>query len=245
VPALGTPLHAQRRFEFRLGPALQWTVVGYVDLDTIREQRVFIDEHGSELAIQDAGEAEPTVELDWLDAPSDLRPAMKVKKGDSEEQAVAYQNPVVVPVARLAGEIIERQVVGITDYKAKNDAIYPYKADRESQPTLYLAHKALVIGDPAFDFTYAQLLKPKEGKRKELAAKIVRTTRTRRQLEAFFARIAMVAVQINALYQSQGPDRPWGFAAPGTWLCEPSESGRKGKWCPYWASCPAGIGLKA
>jgi hypothetical protein len=44
IPRLGTAVAAQRKFEIRLAPALQWTVVGYVDLDTRRTKDVYLDE---------------------------------------------------------------------------------------------------------------------------------------------------------------------------------------------------------
>ncbi len=246
VPQLGEPLYTQRRFEFRLAPEpeLEWTVVGYVHLDTIREQSVFLDEDGDERAVQDPGAPEPTVEVPWDQAPEDLRPAMK-KSSDthSDEEAIAYQDPVAVPASRLRGEIVRRRVIAINDYKAKNDPIYQYKADREAQPTLYLAEKAIIQHDPAHDFTFAQVLKPKAGKRQRVSEKVIRTRRTRHQLESFLARIAIVATQINALHESLGPERPWGFAAPGTWKCEPNAAGTEGKYCPHWSTCPAGAGL--
>jgi len=244
VPQLGEPLYAQRRFEFRLAPGLEWTVVGYVDLDTIREQKLFLDEHGTVRAVQDPGTREPSVEVPWDRAPKDLRPALqKSSETHSEQEAIAYQDPVDVPASLLRGEIVRRQVVAINDYKAKNDPIHFYKAARDPQPTLYLAEKALIQHDPAYDFTFAQVLKPKAGKRQHVSEKVVRTRRTQHQLEGFFARIAMVATQINALHETLGPERPWGFAAPGTWKCEPNSAGTEGKYCAHWSTCPAGAGL--
>src|SRR5262249_29116278 len=37
VPRLGEPVGVQRRLEFTLAPGLQWTVLCYLDLETIRE----------------------------------------------------------------------------------------------------------------------------------------------------------------------------------------------------------------
>jgi hypothetical protein len=245
VPQLGVPLHAQRRFEFRLAPGLEWTVLGFVDLDTIREQRVFLTDDGRELAVHEPGCGEPTVKVSWTQTPKDLRPALKRKnKRDSDEQAALYQPQVAIPASRLAGEIVPRQVIGVVDYKAKNAAIYEYGADREPQPTLYLCERACVRGDPVWDFTYAQILKPKEGKRQAVSATVVRTRRTPQQLKAFLARIADVAARIDTLYQARGPHEPWGFAPFGTWKCEPNADGSDGKYCRHWRTCPGGIGLK-
>jgi hypothetical protein len=38
VPHLGEPIAVQRRLEFTLAPGLEWTVLGYLDLETLKEQ---------------------------------------------------------------------------------------------------------------------------------------------------------------------------------------------------------------
>ena len=275
VPRLGRPLHCQRRFEFRLAPNLRWSVIGYVDLDTIREQRVFITETGEQYAIQDAGEAEPTVELPYLETPVEQRTPVKrgrqtlapdeaielhqrqwdtyraeldawTTAGDPEAPAPKEPAPlpaVATPISQLAASSEEREVIGITDYKLKNNPIYQHKADRDPQATLYLAEKALIARNPVFDFSFAQVAKPAEGKRQNIASAVVRTRRNESQMWGVLARIAAVAAHITALYETLGPDRPWGFAEPGSWKCEPNAMGTAGRYCPHWRSCPMGAGL--
>lgn len=243
VPQLGTPLATQRRFEFRLAAGLEWTVLGFVDLDTVREQRVFMREDGSELAVWEPGLKEPLVKVPWSQAPPDLRPELTIRRGESEEQAAARQDAVRVRASRLAGEIVTREVVGIADYKAKRRAIYKHEAKGKSQPTLYLAERAVIRRQPVWDFTYAQVLKPADGLRVRVSGTVVRTQRSMTDLEAHFAYVAGVASTIDALYRTRGPDRPWGFAAPGSWRCEPNAERTAGKYCPHWATCPRGIGV--
>jgi hypothetical protein len=38
VPHLGDPVDVQRRLEFTLHPSLEWSVVGYLDLETLKER---------------------------------------------------------------------------------------------------------------------------------------------------------------------------------------------------------------
>src|SRR5947209_9187843 len=40
VPHLGEPVDVQRRLEFTLAPGLEWTVLCYLDLETVKEQPV-------------------------------------------------------------------------------------------------------------------------------------------------------------------------------------------------------------
>jgi hypothetical protein len=241
---LGKPLAVQRQFEFRLAPGIQWTVTGRVDLDTARRVREFINDAGEVVAVAELADPRPKLKVLWRYAPDDLRsPLRKASEQDTDAEAAVYQPPVDVPLARVPGSAVEREVVGVTDNKAKNGPIYEYQADQESQPSLYCLERDLIGRIRVYDFTYAQLLKPKEGKRKQVSAKIVRTRRSRDQHQGFLALIAMVAAQINGAYTLWGPDRPWGFAAPGSWKCRVNSKGTDGLYCPHWRTCPRGIGL--
>lgn len=77
IPRLGEATDTQRAFELRLAPQLQWTIKGYVDLDTVRTQRAFVDSDGAVYALQDTGEPVPTVTMAYADAPRDLREPVK------------------------------------------------------------------------------------------------------------------------------------------------------------------------
>jgi hypothetical protein len=122
----------------------------------------------------------------------------------------------------------------IIDYKVKGTPITQEKADHDPQAGLYLAGRWLE-GQPARDFTFAQIAKPGK-RRRQMAASLVTTSRTPGQLRAMLARIAQAAGQIDACYERFGPDQPWGFADPTGWKC--SE-----RFCSAWRRCPGGHGL--
>jgi hypothetical protein len=96
LPAAGRPLACQRQLRFRLHEALEWEVLGYADVDTVREQRVFRDENGEALGVAEPGQGEPTVSLSYLRCPAEHRPP--VKRGrrtlDPEDAIHAHQRDV-------------------------------------------------------------------------------------------------------------------------------------------------------
>lgn len=270
IPKLGRGTATQRRFEFALAPDCQWKIIGYVDLDTIRAQRMFLRADGELLAIQDTGTDEPTVPLPYNEAPEDLRPPLLNKDGDaityqqaldlvaSTTQARAeaeaagkarkpkiYEIPDVhVGLSRLAGKVVDREVHGIVDYKVKNTPIAQYKADLDPQAGLYLAERALIAGAPQHDFRFAQVAKPAEGKRQSTTWALVSTTRTQAQMAAILTRFAQTAAEITWYYDNVGVDVPWGFAEPGSWKCQahPTKPGL-GRFCSAYGRCPVGAGI--
>ena len=100
----------------------------------------------------------------------------------------------------------------IVDYKVKSSPLSQDKADHDPQASLYLVGRWL-HGEPARDFSFAQIAKPGR-RRKQMSASFVTTTRTPGQLRGALARIARAASQIHAYYERFGPERPWGFADP-------------------------------
>jgi hypothetical protein len=122
----------------------------------------------------------------------------------------------------------------VVDYKVKTTPLSQFKADHDFQAPIYLAGRWLE-GDPAAEFSFAQIAKPGP-RRKEMAASIVTTTRSIGQLRGALARIAQVARQIVAYYERFGPDEPWGFADPTGWKCS-------ARYCEAWECCPGGAGL--
>ena len=242
----GTPLAVQREFEFPLTDGLEWTVMGRVDLDAIRPIREFLAADGTVIAAQELLDPRPTVEVIWAYAPEDLRPALEKRDPDhSDAEAAAYQAPVDVPVARVPGDPLDREVSGPDDAKATKRPIYKRDADSRSQASLYCMEGELIRGVEINDLGDLQLLMPAKGQRKSVTAKITRTKRTREQHESFRVLIAQVAAQIVGAYETFGPDKPWGFAPPGHWKCEPNSTGTDGKHCIYWRTCPRGIGLRS
>jgi hypothetical protein len=266
VPRLGRPLAVQRKFELKIDPSLDWTIVGTVDLDTVREQTVFVTETGEPYSeIQDQGESEPSVEFPYLEAPAEFRPP--VKRGRSlldggeaidayHREWEAYQStlaqwqaagedpdagepkepkplPAVrVPTSVVAADKLRREVVGITDYKVKTTLLGDSSAAQDPQATLYLAERWLT-GQRAFDFRFAQVGKPKEGKRVNMSTSLVATTRCEADMRGAFIRFAQTASDIHAKYNQLGPDRPWGYATQ-EWKCGYCTHGPNGTdTCPF------------
>ena len=82
VPHLGRPTAVQRRFEMKIHADLHWSIVGIVDLDTIREQTVYITADGAEHAsVRDHGEQEPLIAFRYLDAPPESRTPSQTWRG--------------------------------------------------------------------------------------------------------------------------------------------------------------------
>jgi hypothetical protein len=242
IPRIGRAVSVQRKFELKLSPDVEWTIVGYVDLDTIREQTAWVfadpDDPG-EIVIQDTGDQVPEIKVPAYWVPTHLRP--KAKRGKPPQT-------LGCPVSVLTDRRETREVTGIVDYKVKNQTTSRYQADRDVQATLYLAERWL-HGTPVGDFRFAQVAKPGK-KRQRMTTALIPTTRTPGQMRSVFMRIAMVASQINAAYAQFGPDRPWGFAEPGSWKCDPDTDHTpdgmppaRGRFCIHWPSCPMGHGL--
>jgi hypothetical protein len=174
----------------------------------------------------------------WV--PAHLRP--KPKRGKPPEETLPC------PVTVFTDRRQTQQISGIVDYKVKNQTTSAHKADRDLQATLYLAERWL-HGAPVGDFRFAQVAKP-GSRRQRMTTAVIPTMRSPAQMRSVFMRIAMVASQINAAHAHFGPDRPWGFAEPGHWKCEPDHDDHardgvpaRGRFCIHWASCPMGRGL--
>jgi PD-(D/E)XK nuclease superfamily len=241
IPRIGRAVGVQRRFELRLTPQVEWTIVGYVDLDTIREQTTWVfasPDDSDEIVVQDTGDQVPEIDVPAYWVPGHLRP--KPKRGKPPEETLRC------PVTVFTDRCETRQITGIVDYKVKNQTTSAHKADRDMQATLYLAERWLhntAVGD----FRFAQVAKPGP-RRQSMTTALIPTTRTPGEMRSVFMRIAMVASQINAAYNQFGPDRPWGFAEPGSWKCEPDHDAprgvpARGRYCVHWPSCPMGRGL--
>jgi hypothetical protein len=265
IPRLGRPLAVQRKFEFPLHPNLEWTIVGAVDLDTVREQTLFYSEDGTiHQQLQDEGEEEPTTELPYLEAPAEYRAAVKRGRELLDPDAAidtyhreweAYQArlaswraegdpssaepkepkplPAVhVPVRELTAYAETREVVGITDYKVKTTLMGDGTAAKDMQAGLYLAERWL-RGQAVFDFRFAQVGKPKAGKRVNMNTSLVATRFSEHDMRTVLGRFAQTASDICSKYQDPGPDRPWGFAGQ-EWKCDYCTHGPKGtNSCPF------------
>jgi hypothetical protein len=78
VPHVGRPTAVQRSFEFKLHPQLEWSIIGTIDIETIREQTVYLLADGSEHpAIREHGHPEPLIALPYSDAPAEWRQPVK------------------------------------------------------------------------------------------------------------------------------------------------------------------------
>lgn len=122
----------------------------------------------------------------------------------------------------------------IVDYKVKGAPLNQGRGDCDPQAGLYLAARWLE-GDPARDFSFAQIAKPGK-RRKEMSASLVTTSRTVGQLRASLARVAQAASQIVLYHDRYGPEQPWGFADPTGWKCSR-------RFCQHYDACPGGGGL--
>jgi hypothetical protein len=236
VPRIGRAVSVQRRFELRLTPEVEWSIVGYVDLDTVREQTAWVfddPDDPAEVVVQDTGDPVPEVEVPAYWVPSHLRPTSK--RGNPPEDTLPC------PVSALTDRRETRQISGIVDYKVKTQTTSGYKADRDLQATLYLAERWL-NNQAVGDFRFAQVAKPGP-RRQKMTTALIPTTRTVAEMRLVFMRIAMVASQITAAHTQFGPDRPWGFAEPGSWKCEPDGDHTRGRFCVHWPTCPMGRGL--
>jgi hypothetical protein len=267
VPRLGRPITVQRRFELKIDQRLQWSIVGIVDLDTVREQTVYVTDDGSaHSAIRDEGCEEPMIALPYAEAPADLRGPVKLGRGlaleprdaiaaferktaEFEERVILWraggeESPapkapkalpeIEVPVSRLSVASEQREVVGITDYKVTTSPRSEYAAGGDLQASIYLGERWLA-GEPVFDFRFAQVAKPKEGRRVNMSTSLVSTRRAPLDLQTVFMRVAQTANQIWALYSQLGPDRHWGWA-PEEWRCRYCTYGPQGT-----ADCPLAL----
>jgi len=214
VPRIGRPLSVQRKVQFKIAPQLHWTILGYFDLETERDQVLFFDRAGEvlkvdgQVVIQDHGEPEPI-----FDMPVE-GPWFKSKRMKNPRRP----DPFPMPASRLADRASPRTVRGVTDLKMKNAPFTAYKAKKDIQVSLYLAAKWL-MGEPVVDFRFAQIAKPGE-RRQEMTTSIVRATRTEDELRATLVRFAQYAARIESYYRFYGPDRPWPFADPESWKCD-------------------------
>jgi hypothetical protein len=114
VPHLGDPVDVQRRLEFTLAPGLEWTVLGYLDLETLKQHGdgeprptvVDFKVKGS-LISQDQADSDAQAGIylagRWLeDYPADeLLFAQIAKPGKRRKQMSA----TVVPTRRTAGQM--------------------------------------------------------------------------------------------------------------------------------------------
>jgi hypothetical protein len=270
VPRLGRPIAVQRRFELKIDPRLQWSIVGVVDLDTIREQTVYLNDTGeAHPAIRDEGQDEPLIALAYRDAPAERRPPVKRGRvtlepreaiGTYERDSDEYQErlalwrsegeegpvpnapqalpDVEIPVSALTVKQVRREVAGITDYKVTTSPRSETAAGSDLQASVYLGERWL-RGDPSWDFRFAQVAKPKEGRRVNMTTSLVCTRRAPYDLRTVFMRVAQTANQIWALYTQLGPDRPWGWATE-EWRCRYCNYGPQGtNDCPFAMSAAA------
>ncbi len=264
VPRLGRPIAVQRRFELKIDPRLQWSIVGVVDLDTLREQTVYLTDDGEEYpAIRDEGQDEPRIALAYQDAPAEWRPPVKrgrvtlepreaiaayrhesgeyeetlaLWRADGEEgpapRATRALPDVEIPVSELTVEQVRREVAGITDYKVTTSPRSEAAAGSDLQASIYLGERWL-RNEPVWDFRFAQVAKPKQGRRVNMTTALVSTRRAPYDLRTVFMRVAQTANQIWALYTQLGPDKPWGWATE-EWRCRYCTFGPQGtKDCPF------------
>ncbi|MTD47193.1 hypothetical protein GKE82_23610 [Conexibacter sp. W3-3-2] len=123
------------------------------------------------------------------------------------------------------------------DTKIKARMLSKSSAAKEFQPVAYGLGAAIQNPDsPLPSFEFLQVRRPHTdagGRTVSLGASRVPVNVTREQLRAGLERFATVAVQIDTLYRTLGPDLPWGYAASDHTLCDR-------RYCPVWDHCPQG-----
>lgn len=123
------------------------------------------------------------------------------------------------------------------DYKVKGRAITDKAAALDAQASTYL-HARSVEGDPADEFRFVTIVKPRANAAPEHVSITVATAvpsplRARRAL----VRYAQMARAVCASYDAFGPEGPWDFApAENEFPCSQ-------RFCDWWETCPGGGGL--
>jgi hypothetical protein len=114
IPHLGEPVDVQRRLEFTIAPDLEWTVLCYLDLETLKEgpsgeqSATVVDfKVKNSLITQDQADSDPQAGLylagRWLEGypASELCFAQVAKPGKRRKQMAAS----LVPTSRTAGQL--------------------------------------------------------------------------------------------------------------------------------------------
>lgn len=202
VPCIERPISVQRTVSFKLAKHLDWEVVGTLDLECEYSLYTALDEQGEVMATW-GDEPEPTVEREALGP----LPSARHRK-----------RPIAdVPIHHVAADVVERTIVGIDDFKAKDSPIDTNRARGDVQASIYLAN-AWLLGERRERFRWLQMLKPGD-KRQKASVKVTATQRTDAEHRATLVRLANIAAQIDELYRSRGPERMWPMAPAGSWKC--------------------------
>ena len=114
IPQLGDPVDVQRRLEFTIAPDLEWTVLCYLDLETLKDRTdaapapTVVDfKVKNSLITQDQADSDPQAGLylagRWLEGypASELCFAQIAKPGKRRKQMAAS----LVPTSRTAGQL--------------------------------------------------------------------------------------------------------------------------------------------
>jgi len=147
APRLGDPVDVQRRLEFSLAPGLEWTILGYLDLETVREHGdgelapavVDFKVKGSPITqIQAASDPQAGLYVAgrWLDgdAASELLFAQVVKPGKRRKQLTTS----LVATTRTAGQmrgVLARLAVAASQLAAAHERYGPDQPWGFADPT--------------------------------------------------------------------------------------------------------------
>lgn len=112
IPRMGRTTHVQRKFVRKIAKDAEWTIVGYPDVETEREQVCWTLESGEILA-QDHGDTIPTVAVPWDDAPIGYR--IQTYKGELDERLVNRIASLHLLDELTAEQIADRLAVPLKD----------------------------------------------------------------------------------------------------------------------------------
>jgi hypothetical protein len=219
-PYIGRATAAQRKLEFKLAPAAEWCVQGYLDLEAVTRELVAVNPENGEL-IRYEGTPEPVaVAVEGTYVPT-IDP--KTPRGRDYLKANGIEHLLE-----------ERLVDEIVDYKVVNKAPTAVGAADDTQVTVYLAGRQ-IEGRPADRFRLAAMCKPT--KTLGFRTKLISSYRGQKGLNRSLAQFANMARSVNAFWREFGPYEPWAYAdAKAQWRCSP-------KFCDHHANCAGGAGF--
>jgi hypothetical protein len=144
------------------------------------------------------------------------------------EQAPDYQPVAVEHATRIVFPAATHDLLAITDLRDDVRRVTDFKTAARKMPedavhtsvqlTIYAAAFQVDTGSPPQEVRLDVVTKTKTPQRQ-----LLRSERTRADMQALLNRVNVTLATINA-----GNFPP---ASPGSWVCSP-------KWCGYWATCP-------
>lgn len=153
----------------------------------------------------------------------DVRPHMSTPIDAERESVIDVAHEDGSTVEFVAYLDVETEDGIVIDRKVKSKKLAQADADKDHQPTAYLAARR-AEGTPATGFQFHPMVRVKQP-----YAESVPTTRSDAELDTFLASIIGAAEEIA--WRSETDN--WSYAPDGAWWCS-------AKSCGYWHRCPGG-----